>query len=72
MNQTYLNDTTNIIDQNTSERMPSTFSGVSGIACLPVKAVWMAYSGLVPMSPYTTPIAASASVTRRPLPAPLV
>jgi hypothetical protein len=49
---TYLNETTTISDQNTSESMPSTFSGVIGTGwwALP-KTSLMAYSGLVPMSP---------------------
>jgi hypothetical protein len=49
---TYLKDTTTISDQNTSERIPSTFSGVIGTGwwALPNTSL-RAYRGLVPMSP---------------------
>jgi hypothetical protein len=59
-----------------SERTPRTFSTVGGTECDPKKHSRIAYSGLVPMSPYTTPIAvrvrgrsfrgAAAPVDRRP------
>src|SRR5262245_33280322 len=40
-----------------SESTPSTFSCVGDTACGPKKHSRMAYKGLVPMSPYTTPTA---------------
>ena len=55
---TYFKDTTTLSVQNTSDRMPRMFSGVSGTRPL-AKTSFRAYSGLVPMSPYTTPMAAS-------------
>jgi hypothetical protein len=58
----YLKETTKLSDQKTSERMPSTLSWLSGTACGAwwPNASFIAYSGEVPMSPYTTPIAARA------------
>ncbi len=58
-NPRYLNVTTKVIAQKTSERTPSTLSGVGGTPCGPVKHSFSAYSGLVPMSPKTTPSAVS-------------
>ena len=48
---TYLIETTTISDHTISDRMPSTFSGVSGIGWLPAKTSFIVYNGLVPMSP---------------------
>ncbi len=50
-NSRYLIDTVTMSDQKISESTPSTFSGVTGIACTPEKHSRSAYSGLVPMSP---------------------
>jgi hypothetical protein len=44
-----------------SDRTPSTLSRVGGTEWLPKKHSRIVYNGLVPMSPYTTPIAASVS-----------
>ncbi len=60
MNTTYLSDTTRISDQNTSDSTPNTLVSFSAMACGPWKASRMVYSGLVPMSPKTTPTAATA------------
>ncbi len=49
-NRMYFSDTTMISAQNTSDSAPSTLSGVGWMPCSP-KVVWMAYNGLVPMSP---------------------
>ncbi len=67
-NDRYLKVTTKVIAQNTSETTPTTFSGVGATPCGPLKHSLSAYSGLVPMSPYTTPrapIASLASVAPR-------
>ncbi len=57
----YFTHTTRISAHVISDRMPSTCSGV-GVKPRPaVKHCLNAYSGLVPMSPNTTPSAASAS-----------
>src|SRR5579884_1282738 len=64
MNITYLTETTIVIDQNTSEITPYTSLGVAWTAWrLAVNTVCRAYSGLVPMSPNTTPSAPSVSPT---------
>src|SRR5262245_48431056 len=47
-----------------SDSTPSTFSGVAGTACDPKKHSRRPYSGLVPMSPYTTPSAVIVSGSR--------
>ena len=58
MKLTYFRLTTIISDQKNSERMPRTLSGVIGTGWwAPPKTSFSAYSGLVPMSPKTTPIA---------------
>ena len=44
-----------------NDRTPKTFSGDGGTECEPKKHSRIAYSGLVPMSPYTTPIAVIVS-----------
>ena len=48
-------------DQKISDSTPRTFSGVGGRRATAEKHSRSAYSGLVPMSPYTTPIAVSVS-----------
>ncbi len=50
-NDRYLNVTTKVIAQNTSDRTPRTFSAVGATPWGPVKHSLSAYSGLVPMSP---------------------
>jgi hypothetical protein len=60
INTTYLTDTTITSAQKISDSTPSTLAAVTGIPCVPWKASLMVYRGLVPMSPYTTPIAATA------------
>ena len=56
MKVTYLIDTIRVIAQNTREMTPYTSSGAVPTALLSaVKTVWIAYRGLVPMSPKTTP-----------------
>ena len=62
MNVTYLTETTSVTAQNIIDSTASTFSVVRGSACVPPNASLNAYSGLVPISPYTTPSAASVSV----------
>src|ERR1700730_5318403 len=58
MNATYLVPTTTISAQTISDRMPNTFGCVAGLRG---EKHWEnAYSGLVPISPKTTPSAASA------------
>src|SRR5215470_9126468 len=55
-----------VTDQKISETTPKTFSLDTGTGCgsLGLKTVWTVYSGLVPMSPKTTPRAPSASAPR--------
>ena len=62
---TYLIVMTTTSDQKTSESTPRTFASVGATPCAPPKHSRIAYSGLVPMSPYTTPIAASDNGWRR-------
>ena len=59
ISSTYFSDTTPTNDQNVSDSTPSTLAGVGRTPCAP-KASCRAYSGLVAMSPKTTPSAASA------------
>ena len=59
---TYLSVTTSIIDQNTSDSRPEDV----GLVRLPARSAWpkaslRVYSGLVPMSPNTTPMAPTIS-----------
>ena len=61
MNTTYFSDTTRIKAHNISDKMPSTLSWVGCTPWLPTNASRKAYSGLVPISPNTTPIAPSIS-----------
>jgi hypothetical protein len=63
-NHRYLMEMTRISAQKISDRIPSTFSGVGAIPVPWWNASRMAYSGLVPMSPYTTPSAARARTYR--------
>src|SRR5260370_22229381 len=65
MRITYLTDTTIINDQKIAETPPRTFAVEKGMPWLGLNTSFTAYSGLVPMSPYTTPRAASVSVLRR-------
>src|SRR5690606_31898861 len=60
---TYLTDTTTTSAQNTSEHAPTTFDVVTGRwwPCEPWNVSRSAYSGLVPMSPNTTPSAPTVS-----------
>ena len=64
-NKTYFTVTTKISAQIIIEITPKSASGVYAIPCLESKHSLSAYSGLVPMSPKTTPIAASI-ITPRP------
>jgi hypothetical protein len=57
----YLNETMKLMDQKMRERTPITFSRLGATLWCPLKHSLMAYSGLVPMSPYTTPSAVKAS-----------
>ena len=61
MNPMYFTLTTLISDQTISDSTPTTFAGVGSTPCSPLKHSFRAYSGLVPMSPYTTPSAVSDS-----------
>src|ERR1700688_3302160 len=63
---TYLSRITRTKDQKISDSTPKMCSGVTAI-CGPVKQADTAYSGLVPISPNTTPSAASAIGATRPL-----
>ena len=58
----YLIDTTQISDQKISERMPSTPSWLACTPYCPAKTSLRVYSGLVPISPYTTPTAAISNL----------
>src|ERR687888_700677 len=64
MKATYLTETTSVTDQKISEMTPYT-SPVDGSTACPsiANTVCTAYSGLVPMSPNTTPRAPTASPT---------
>ncbi|MNG31655.1 hypothetical protein D3C84_1175010 [compost metagenome] len=56
----YLMDTTQINDQKISARIPSTPSWLTGTPYAPENTSLRVYSGLVPISPYTTPTAATS------------
>src|SRR5262249_55358297 len=58
-NTTYFTVTTMMRLQKNSDSTPSTFCSVSFKPIEDAKAAWKAYSGEVPMSPKTTPSAAS-------------
>ncbi len=65
MKPAYLIETTIISAQKINETMPKTPAGVAcAAAACEVKMVCSVYSGLVPMSPYTTPSAPNASTAR--------
>ncbi len=57
---TYFSVTMTIIDQNIRLTMPYICSSSSGRRWWPANVSRIAYSGLVPMSPKTTPIAPTA------------
>jgi hypothetical protein len=59
MMPTYLTLMTSVSDQKIRESTPSTFGPVTLCAPRPSKQARSEYSGLVPMSPNTTPIAAT-------------
>lgn len=59
-NPTYLIETITVKVQKMIDKMPKTLSGVKA-TCPEPKISFMAYSTLVPISPYTTPIAPSVS-----------
>src|SRR5512138_1445116 len=61
MSSTYFRVTTTISAQKMVDRPPRMFSGVSAMPCVGENVSFTAYSGLVPMSPNTTPSAASVS-----------
>src|SRR5450759_1003863 len=56
---TYLSDTSSMMVQNITDNTPRILASTTGSGWEPVKVACSAYSGLVPMSPYTTPIAHS-------------
>jgi hypothetical protein len=58
----YFTEMTIVMAQKISDSRPRTFSGVGIVPCRSSKQVRKAYSGLVPMSPKTTPSAPSASL----------
>jgi hypothetical protein len=64
---TYLSDTTTTSAQKMVDRPPSTALSVNGMPRAGWKVSLTAYSGLVPMSPKTTPRAASVSAVREDL-----
>ncbi len=67
---TYFSVTTIISAQNTSDRMPRIVSWFPIRPKCGENASFSVYSGLVPMSPNTTPIAPSTMVRRPDLPSP--
>src|SRR3989344_2150829 len=60
MSSTYLSETTIINDQKMVDRPPRILAAFRGIPWPGAKVSLTAYSGLVPMSPYTTPRASRA------------
>src|SRR5262249_10764277 len=64
--RTYVTVTMIVTDQKISETTPKTFSLDTGTGCGSpgLKTVWTVYSGLVPMSPKTTPRPPGASAPR--------
>src|SRR5690606_21178749 len=64
MTTVFLSETTTTRVQDASDMTPGTFAEVGARPCSP-KVRRIAYSGLVPRSPYTTPTAPSASACRR-------
>jgi hypothetical protein len=65
--ETYLIDTMMVRVQKNSDRMPYTLSGVKGTWPDP-NTSFTEYSTLVPMSPYTTPMAPIVKPRREDLP----
>ncbi len=61
---TYFSDTTTISAQKISDSTPSTASGVTVRPWAGLRHSLKAYSGLVPMSPNTTPNAARVKAAR--------
>ena len=59
MNTTYLSDTTMISAQKTNDKIPMTLGAVAASGWWPANTSFKVYSGLVPMSPNTTPMAAT-------------
>src|SRR6266550_458192 len=57
---TYLSETTTISVQKIADTPPIIFATVNGMPCWGLNVSLAAYSGLVPMSPYTTPSARRA------------
>ena len=57
----YFTLTTQISDHTIIDSTPMTFSAVGSTPWALLKHSFSAYSGLVPMSPYTTPSAVSVS-----------
>ena len=65
MNPAYLIDTTTISAQKINDAIPYTVAGViCAVALYELKMACSVYSGLVPMSPYTTPSAPSTRTAR--------
>ena len=58
---TYFSDTTTSSDHTMADTTPMTFAGSSGRPLAGSNTVFIVYSGLVPMSPNTMPMAARAS-----------
>ena len=58
---TYFSEITIVTAQKIIDSTPSTASGAVPMPCGPPRLSRNAYSGLVPMSPYTTPSAAMTS-----------
>ena len=65
---TYFSVTTSISDQNPSDSRPSTVSASGVRPKCGSNISLIVYSGLVPMSPNTTPIAPATSAARPALP----
>jgi hypothetical protein len=63
ISSTYLNETTRVMVQNSSESTPRMLSRVT-CRCALWNTSRSAYSGLVPMSPNTTPSAVTVSAAR--------
>src|SRR5665647_830655 len=59
MSATYLNDTSSMMVQNNTDNTPKILASMTGSGWVPEKVAWIAYKGLVPISPYTTPMAPS-------------
>ena len=57
ISSTYFSVTTSIRPQKITDTAPIRCAASSGMPVAGLKTSFMVYSGLVPMSPYTTPIA---------------